>query len=515
MNPRANPNIDDEMKVALADATALVVDDHDPIRKAIRRVLEGAGFGRVVEAFDVSSAKKILKENAPALVVCDLNLGSGSGFEVVGHIRHSDLGADVPILIVTGEGGRDDIVKAVDLGANDYLVKPFQAEDLEKKVVSLGRSFIFPAKELKLIRMAESMLIQDKAQMALVCADEALVIEAKNARARFLRAFAMHKLGRRQEAAAALSVLIAENPANFRALGLLADIKITEGRKQDATALMERELSFNGNQPDRHAVLGQILLDQSRPADAIEHLRLALLQAPRHRQALLTMGHAQARNGNIDKAIYYFARLRRYHPDAREALEAVVTTCEQIQDLRRAEIILRDERKAHPAQNDAAELLARVYFMQEKLDDAVAVAGELAATGESTEAAMIHAMALSKTGKDAEALAALEAIKAGGDEAQRQRLMATLNLKLKRPEKAESCALKSFAAQPWTSAPLVLQGEALLDTACPLKAWFALSRAMQMGCGQAWAADLMKEADAQARKRRKATKGKGPTRVAS
>lgn len=516
MTTRANPNIDDEMKAALAEATALVVDDHDPIRKAIRRVLDTAGFGKVVETFDVASAKKSLKEHAPSLVVCDLNLGSGSGFEVVESIRHSDLGADVPILIVTGEGGRDDIVKAVDLGANDYLVKPFQAEDLEKKVLSLVRSFILPDKVLKLIRMAESLLMQNKYQMALVCADEALTNDTKNVRARFLRAFAMRKLGRIQEARAALEELIRENGSNFRALGLMADIKLSEGRKQDAIDLMTRELSFNGKQPDRQVLLGQLLLDQGLFVEAIEHLRLALLQSQRHREALITMGHAQARSGNIDKALYYFSRMRRYYPDARDALEAVVATCEQIQDLRRAEIILRDERKAHPGQNDAAELLARVYFMQEKLDDAITVAGELAANGESAEAAMIQAMALSKSGKDAEALAALESIKRGGDQTQLQRLMATLHLKLNRPEKAEPCALKSFAAQPWSSAALVLQGEALLKTGCPLKTWFALSRARQMGCAQAYASDLLKEASAEARKRRKPSAGKaGPTRVAS
>jgi predicted Zn-dependent protease len=353
--------------------------------------------------------------------------------------------------------------------------------------------------------------------MAFEFTEKALLIDPKNQRARYIRAFVLNKMSKGPEALSDLHSLIHENASNFRAFGLLADIKIASGNKKEAIEFMTRELELNTNHPERQTLLGTLLLEQSKPADAITHLRAALLRSPRHRQALLVMGQAQARNGNIDKALYYFDRLRRYYPDAREALEAVVETCERIQDLRRAELVLRDDRKARPSQNDAGVLLARVYFMQEKLEEAVTLAGQLSEGGKSAEAAMIQAMALSKSGKEAEALAALESIKSTDDEAYLNRLKAELSIKLERFDNAEKCALRSFATKPWASGALILQGEALLQLKSPAKAWFALARSRVIAGPNDHVTGMMQSANAKIKSRRKNVKpatGSG-TRVAS
>lgn len=459
----------------------LIVDDQDQIRKAIRRVLQKMEFKEIHEATNARAADVSFGTNHPSLVICDLNLGETNGFEVLERIRARSLGSDVPVLMVTGEASRDDIVKSVDLGANDYLLKPFQAEDLEKKVVKLLEAFVAPEPLLQKIRMTEKLLMEGEYMNALHPLGEAISIDAKNARVRFLHAFAHAKTNRHGIAEKSLEKLIAEQPGYFRALALLADLRLAAGRVGDATKLMDMELEYNGKQPGRRVQLARLLMTQKKAAQAIEQCRKALLLDQGMGEALLTMGHAQVLGGNIDKGIYYFKRLRRYHPDSREALEAIVSTCERIKDLKKAEYALRDERAANPEQTDATVLLARVYLMQEKLDEAVAIAGELTNSGAADEANLIMAMAEIKNGRAREALAALEKIRSGKDQAHVLRLRAELNLQLGNPAKAVIEAGKSFAAEPWSEQALLIQASALGRTGEFAKACFVLHRAGMLG----------------------------------
>ena len=500
------------------ELSILVVDDQDQIRKAIRRVIQTMDFKEVIEATEATAACIAFESRRPALVVCDLNLGQTSGLSVLENIRHQNLASDIPILVVTGEAGRDDIVKAVDLGANDYLLKPFQADALEKKVIKLLEEFTSPGPLLQKIRATEKLLLAGQFKEALAPLGEAAALDAKNLRVRYLQAFTWMKMGQILNAEKILETLLAEQPGYYRGSALLADLRLKKGRVGEAVALMAAELEFNGKQPDRLIQIGELLLEQARPQDAIAYFRKALLIDQRLRGALLAMGHAQIKNGNLDKGLYYFKRLRRYYPDAREALEAIVSTCERVKDLRRAEFLLRDERASNPKQTDASVLLARVYFMQEKLEDAIAVAGELTKSGEAEEASLIMAMAEIKNDHPREALAALENIKHSKNMSYIYRLMADLHLQLKNPVKAEAAAMRSFASEPWSEHALLIQAKALTQTHDHGKAAFILLRATLLGAAADAVSTEIAEAKLALKKRRAAaaaTAAKPPTRVAS
>lgn len=80
----------------------MVVDDHDPIRKAIKRVLQKMNFGNIVECFDGANANEVLVDQPMDLIICDLYMRRMDGFELLTNIRNRDIAADVPVLIVTG-----------------------------------------------------------------------------------------------------------------------------------------------------------------------------------------------------------------------------------------------------------------------------------------------------------------------------------------------------------------------------------------------------------------------------
>ena len=113
----------------------LVVDDEEQIRRAVGRALVGRGFV-VDEAPDGESALAIAAASDPDLVVLDLNLPGIDGLEVGAELRRRN---SVPILVLSVREDESDKVAALDLGADDYLTKPFGIEELLARVRALLR----------------------------------------------------------------------------------------------------------------------------------------------------------------------------------------------------------------------------------------------------------------------------------------------------------------------------------------------------------------------------------------
>jgi two-component system, OmpR family, KDP operon response regulator KdpE len=104
----------------------LVVDDESPIRKLLRMGLSSQGYD-VLEAPNGKSALELLGEK-PALVILDLGLPDIDGLELLGRIRHHD--ASLPVVVLSSRGDEAGKVAALDLGADDYVTKPFGMEEL-------------------------------------------------------------------------------------------------------------------------------------------------------------------------------------------------------------------------------------------------------------------------------------------------------------------------------------------------------------------------------------------------
>lgn len=110
----------------------LVADDSGIMRKIIIRSLNSVGVTDVVEAADGAEAIVAFKANPIDLILTDWNMPNVSGLELVQHIRA--LGSSVPIIMVTTEAQKGQVIAAIEAGVNDYLTKPFESDDLRAKL---------------------------------------------------------------------------------------------------------------------------------------------------------------------------------------------------------------------------------------------------------------------------------------------------------------------------------------------------------------------------------------------
>jgi DNA-binding response OmpR family regulator len=117
--------------------TILVVDDDPKIRLMLRRCLESDNYV-VVEAEDEASTHSMLTSNDVKLITLDLQLGADSGLNIAKRIRQT---SNVPIIIVTGQSDVIDRVVGLEVGADDYITKPFHVREVLARVRSVLRRF--------------------------------------------------------------------------------------------------------------------------------------------------------------------------------------------------------------------------------------------------------------------------------------------------------------------------------------------------------------------------------------
>ncbi|KAF0802810.1 Response regulator CheY [Alcanivorax xiamenensis] len=112
----------------------LVVDDFPTMRRIIRSLLKELGFGNVDEAEDGQEALTKLRGGGFQFVVSDWNMPNLDGLEMLKRIRADGNLSHLPVLMVTAEAKKENIIAAAQAGANGYIVKPFTAVTLEEKL---------------------------------------------------------------------------------------------------------------------------------------------------------------------------------------------------------------------------------------------------------------------------------------------------------------------------------------------------------------------------------------------
>jgi len=119
--------LDQNMKI-------LVVDDFSTMRRIIKNILREIGYNNVDEADDGSTALEKLKSAKFDFVVTDWNMPNMPGIELLKAIRQDDVLKDTPVLMVTAEAAKENVVTAVAAGVNNYIVKPFTAAALKERI---------------------------------------------------------------------------------------------------------------------------------------------------------------------------------------------------------------------------------------------------------------------------------------------------------------------------------------------------------------------------------------------
>ncbi len=121
--------------MAQENLRVLVVDDNQDIRDLVVHILSADGFN-VFAAVDGENALAILNSNPVNLVLLDVMMPGKSGLEVLREIRGGSNKKlrDIPVMMITAKSSTEDIDKALEIGANSYIVKPFRATTIREKV---------------------------------------------------------------------------------------------------------------------------------------------------------------------------------------------------------------------------------------------------------------------------------------------------------------------------------------------------------------------------------------------
>ncbi len=112
----------------------LIVDDFSTMRRIIKNLLRDLGFTNTVEADDGTTALPILQAGSIDFLVTDWNMPGMTGIELLRAVRADDKLKTIPVLMVTAEAKRDQIISAAQAGVNGYVVKPFTAVALKEKI---------------------------------------------------------------------------------------------------------------------------------------------------------------------------------------------------------------------------------------------------------------------------------------------------------------------------------------------------------------------------------------------
>ena len=115
----------------------LVVEDDENLKRLIKSHLANFGFERIQEADDGNFALQILSQINIDLIIADWHMPGMDGLEFYSLLKNNDDFKDIPFLMITGEAKKEKVVEAFTSGIKNYIIKPFEAADLERKVYKL------------------------------------------------------------------------------------------------------------------------------------------------------------------------------------------------------------------------------------------------------------------------------------------------------------------------------------------------------------------------------------------
>ncbi|MBI5040054.1 MAG: phosphate regulon transcriptional regulator PhoB [Gammaproteobacteria bacterium] len=122
----------------MPETTILIVDDEAAIREMVGFALERAGF-RWLEAGDAAAAQVVIADQRPDLVLLDWMLPDLSGIHLARRLKREELTAHLPIIMLTARGEEEDRIRGLEVGADDYVTKPFSPRELIARIKAVLR----------------------------------------------------------------------------------------------------------------------------------------------------------------------------------------------------------------------------------------------------------------------------------------------------------------------------------------------------------------------------------------
>jgi two-component system phosphate regulon response regulator PhoB len=122
----------------MSERTVLVVDDEAAIRDMLRMALEIVDF-RCLEADNIQDAHALVVDSRPDIVLLDWMLPGGSGLELLRRLKRDEATRELPVIMLTAKTAEDNVIQGLDVGADDYITKPFAPRELIARIKALLR----------------------------------------------------------------------------------------------------------------------------------------------------------------------------------------------------------------------------------------------------------------------------------------------------------------------------------------------------------------------------------------
>ena len=326
-----------------AHKNCLIVDHHPPVRQFIREQLRELNFNSV---YDLRFGKDIfsfIEEKEIHLLIVDVYLETAQGFALIKSMSENKNYRKIKVLAISGANTQGDIVKAIDFGVKDYLVKPFTSSDLTRKLRSLFDKTDDMKNRENFYLNLENLLSNKSYDKALALLSMKKSIYNDEPRYLYKLAEVLSALGEKKKALSILEKNVKDYPLYYKTHAKLADLYLDEGEKKKAKFYLEEELKLHPKNYDRQFLSGSLYLNAKEFDLALAAFKMSLQERPKDKKSLNAIAKTYEKMGLFDKSLYYYKRLRRHYPEFQNPLQNVVTLCRAFKKMRVARYFLIDE----------------------------------------------------------------------------------------------------------------------------------------------------------------------------
>jgi DNA-binding response OmpR family regulator len=349
----------------------VAVDDHKPLLSVISKIItRDIPQSNVYTFSEVRDARDWLKHNYADLIICDLFFPDESGYDLLESVRDNDFFKDVPFLIISGEDNREDVIHALELGATDYLVKPFEKGTVVNKVITALNQRFQPDKITKKYIHLEELVGEGDYKTALFEVEKLLEVK-KTARALVFKAQVLLKLDKLEEAQSAINEAISENPLYYQAYAVESDVYLKKNDIQKTIKSLKKELTINSKKLKRRILLSELYFETGKKVEALAELRACLRDFPGDESIYFKYSRMLKDCGNRPAALQYILKARRRHPRSFRALLELIQHFEEENDLFQALEVLDDLVHRHSDQSDIFLARSKVNEKIKRYNDAL------------------------------------------------------------------------------------------------------------------------------------------------
>jgi len=287
----------------------LVIDDMPNMRKTIKNMLRNIGFSRIIEAQDGQSGLEKIKSGGFGLVISDWNMPMMSGIQLLKKTRDDIDTRSLPFLMITAEISQAQIAHAAETEVDGYVIKPFDADTLKKKIKSIFERKSKPSPIDAMVNLSKAMIQDKQYANAIGALDKALEEYPKSARLMVTMGDAYE--GQLNFAVAGEYYLKARkiNPMFVKAINQLASLYMRQNDHKKALKFMEEAARISPNDPQRQMAMGKAYLATGQEIKARQAFNVAIKEDETNLELQKEIGEVYMGAGLEEYAVQAFKRV--------------------------------------------------------------------------------------------------------------------------------------------------------------------------------------------------------------